>query len=171
MEIIWFSKDDLIGSIKEFVEKHKSRRLDGIKDVELFFKALFYAILQAKKSEIDEILEFYEEIEVSLEEHGSFAYFIEVTGSDKKIVIYLSEDEQKIGTYTGEFEKLEEINENIWFEWGPEEQMLIMEGDPTNDPPVLEGKWKGNIFLAEKLRDFINYFFIFIDETGLWHSS
>jgi len=161
MDVTWFSKEEIEGSIEEFLEKFDNEELDGVEDSEVFFKALIEAIWRSKNSDDEDEMIMYEDLEIDIEEYESLAYFIDIRGTDKKFVLKLTEDEQKVGMYSDEYEEFKDIKNNVWMDWTPDTQLQIMEGDPNTDAQFFSGdlKVKGSLKLASKPREWIYGFF------------
>ncbi len=165
MEITWFKREDLEGTIEEFLKKYDAGELDGEKDAVLFFKAQSLATQLSKESDDEDEQEMWEDLETDLEEYTSLAYFTEIRGTDVKIVMKMTAEEQLIGTYTGEYEPFAEIKNNIWMDWISSCQLQIMKGNPNTDAQFFSGDLtvKGSLKLASKPRQWIYSFFDFID--------
>ena len=88
MEIVkWFTPEEMISAIDEYVKKFDAGTFDGTLDAEVFFKAIVGAALASKKSDDEDRQEYWENLESDLEEYESLAYFIEVRGSEKKFIL------------------------------------------------------------------------------------
>ncbi|MHA1820224.1 MAG: hypothetical protein ACTSU2_11820 [Promethearchaeota archaeon] len=169
-EIKWFSEDEVKGSLDEFVKKFDAKSLDGAKDSVLFYKAMGEAMALSAESDDEDKQELAEIISDDIEEYGSLAYFTQVRGHpDQNVVMLLTEDEKKMGTWSGEYEPLPDAKQNVFMEMTPECSAKIMYGNPNTDAEFFAGDLtvKGPIKLATKPRDWIEAFYEFIDREPL----
>jgi hypothetical protein len=165
MEIVkWYSPEEMKGAADAFLKKYDAKDLDGAADSELFFKGLIESMLLSKESDDDDKKEMWENLETDIEEYQSLAYFIEVRGTDKKFVMVLKPDEQKVGLYSGAYEPMADVKNNIWMDWTPATQLQIMKGNPNTDAQFFSGELtvKGSLKLASRPRQWIYDFFEFI---------
>ncbi|WP_457558161.1 hypothetical protein [Candidatus Harpocratesius sp.] len=168
----WFSKEECLEAMKQFPSRFESKDLDGLKDAVFYFQATFGTIYSSKEmDEDDDKYELWENLADNLEEYESIAYFIEIRAEGgPKIIFYLSEDEQKIGLWEGEWDKEAakeaiEAKNYVWMDWVPSCQLQIMMGNPNTDAQFFSGELKvdGSIKLASMPRQLGYDFFEFLD--------
>ncbi|QEE16550.1 hypothetical protein DSAG12_02380 [Promethearchaeum syntrophicum] len=168
MEITkWFTPEEMISAIDEYVKKFDTGTFDGTLDAEVFFKAIVGAALASKKSDDEDKQEYWENLESDLEEYESLAYFIEVRGSEKKFILKFTPEEQKLAMYTGTYDPaaVQPVKHVIWMDWTPACQLKIMKGNPNTDAEFFSGDCKvdGSLKLASKPRAWIYDFFDYIE--------
>ncbi|MFX0099244.1 MAG: hypothetical protein ACFFCS_06645 [Candidatus Hodarchaeota archaeon] len=110
MPIEWFDPASFDGCNDKWLEKFKSGdyKGDSRDDIELWLRGMAEFGLKAID---DDDLEYNEVIEDSLLQYESVAIFTEVRDTDLKFVQYFTEEEQKIGKYSGNWkDALGELN-------------------------------------------------------------
>lgn len=168
MEVTWYSESDIEGSVDEFLKKYDEGSLTG-EDFPLFEKAMVEAGKLSQESDDDMKQEFAEIMEDDLEEYESLAYAIEVRDKGIKLIQLMSEDEQKLGSFEGDFDENDPVFEGykhvVFMEATPETWLQCMKGNPNTDAQFFSGELtvKGPIKLASKPREWIYAFFEFID--------
>ncbi|MBD3349989.1 MAG: hypothetical protein GF364_00705 [Candidatus Lokiarchaeota archaeon] len=161
----WLAEEEVEGSIEKWLPKFDDESQDGANDALLFYKALSEAVVKSKESDDDDKMELAEIIEDDIEEYGSLAYFIEVRGTDNKVLMTMTEDEMKLGIWEGDYEPLPDFSQNVYMEMTPACSLKIMNGDPNTDAEFFAGDLtvKGPLKLATKPRDWIGAFFDFVE--------
>jgi hypothetical protein len=158
-----FTPADVKGAVDKFLAKYDAKKLDGVKDAELFFQAMGEAIELSKTTDDEDKQELWENLETDIEEYQSLAYFIEIRGGPK-IWMKITEDGMKMGLYEGQYENFPDIKNNVWMDWTAATQLQIMTGNPNTDAQFFSGDLtlKGSLKLATKPRQWIYDFFSFI---------
>lgn len=168
----WFTKEECIAAMKSFPSRFEAKDLDGLKDAVYYFLASSGCILTSKEAdEDDDKYELWENLADNLEEYESIAYFIEIRAEGgPKIAMYLSEEEQKIGLWEGEWDKevaktVIDAKNHVWMDWVPSCQLQIMMGNPNTDAQFFSGELKvdGSLKLASMPRQLGYDFFEFLD--------
>ncbi|MHA1792627.1 MAG: hypothetical protein ACTSVI_08285 [Promethearchaeota archaeon] len=164
----WIPESEFKGANEKWLEKFKSGDFSGEKmeDVELFFKAMAEFALKAKD---DDDLEYNELIEDAIMQFESLAIFLEVRDSDIKFVQYYTEDEQKIGKYSGNWKDVaKELNpkNQVQMEMIADAMKQIMSGNPNTDSFFFAGTLTvdGPIKLAVLPREWITTYY---EENGI----
>lgn len=166
----WFTKDELKGSIEEYVKKFDEKSLDGSKDALLFYKAMSEATLLSYQSDDEDKQELSEIIQDDVEEYGSLCYWTEIRGNPEKIVMVLNTPEDsKLGIWEGDYEPDPSVKQNVYMEMTPDCSKKIIYGNPNTDAEFFAGDLtvKGPLKLATKPRGWIEAFFEFIDREPL----
>lgn len=168
MAIEWFDPSSCEGANEKWLEKYKAGdyKGDNRDDIELWMKAM--AEFGTKAIEDDD-LEYNEVIEDSLLQYESVAIFTEVRDSDLKFVQYFTEEEQKIGKYSGNWkDALSEIDvkNHVQMEMIPEALKQVMSGDANTDSFFFAGTLTvdGPIKIAVLPREWIATYY---EENGI----
>ncbi|MHA1520887.1 MAG: hypothetical protein ACTSVZ_01430 [Promethearchaeota archaeon] len=168
----WFTKEECIAAMKEYTARFEAKDLDGLKDAFFYFKATFGCIYTSQGlDEDDDKYELWENLADNLEEYESIAYFVEIRGEGgPRITFFLSEGEQKLGVWEGEWDKdaakeAVEAKNYVWMDWTPATQLQIMSGNPNTDAQFFSGDLKvdGSLKLASMPRQLGYDFFEFLD--------
>lgn len=168
----WFSSEECTEAMKQFPARFEAKDLDGLKDALFYFKASVGAILASQAmDEDDDKYELWENLADNLEEYQSIAYFIEIRAEGgPKMIMLMSEKEQKLGLWEGEWNKEEakaavEAKNYVWMDWVPSCQLQIMTGNPNTDAQFFSGELKvdGSLKLASMPRQLGYDFFEFLD--------
>ncbi|MHA1700178.1 MAG: hypothetical protein ACTSWN_15150 [Promethearchaeota archaeon] len=168
MPVNWFSEDEVKGTRDKWLEKYKSGEYDGANkdDVLLFHKALMEHGLIALE---DDDLEYNELIEDAVMQYEELAIFEEIRDTDIKVVMLLKEDEQKLGTYSGNWKDIAKelgVKNVVQMEMIGEAMKQIMSGDPNTDKFFFAGTLTvdGPVKLAVLPREWITTFY---EENGI----
>ncbi len=164
----WFSDDELKGTIDEYVKKFDDESLKG-QDAVLFFKAMAEAGKISLSTDDEDKQEYAEILADDIEEYESLVYCTEVRGTDIKLIQAMSEEEQKLGMFEGDYDEgdaaIADYKNKVYMEMTPETMLQIMRGNPNTDAQFFSGDLtvKGSLKLATKPREWIYAFFDFIE--------
>ncbi len=163
----WFSKDECKANNEEFVKRFQKKDLDGAKDVELFYSALWGAAYLSQEADDEDKMELWENLADDIEEYKSIIYLLRVRDGGGSHILALKPNELKYGQYEGEYDpespEIAEYKHKVWMEWSPATQLQVMEGNPNTDAQFMSGSLKviGSTKLASLPRNMIYDFFYF----------
>jgi len=164
--ITWLTPDQIKGSVEEYLKSFDAKSVNGSKHTLLFYKALSEAMIRSEESDDDDKKEYAEIINDDVEEYSSLAYFISVRGApDQNTVMVMKPGEKKLGTWTGTYEALPDVKQNVYMDMTPQCSEKICYGNPNTDAEFFSGALtvKGPLKLATKPRSWIGAFFEFLE--------
>jgi hypothetical protein len=145
MEIKWLSRDQLEGFAEKFAEKQRASieeryTFNAKEDAILFYKGIIDALNLSKISEVHEDLErsdesyvFYKGVREFIDEFGDVVIAIEIRDHDIHYILKISKEEESFGLFTGKYEPLTGIKNNLWIEFSSKNQEKMMELDMEKD--------------------------------------
>ncbi|TFF86875.1 MAG: hypothetical protein EU551_00395 [Promethearchaeota archaeon] len=145
MEIKWLSRDQLEGFAEKFAEKQRASIEDKYifnakEDAIIFYKGIIDGLKLSKISEVhedparhDESYVFYKGVREFIDEFGDVAIAIEIRGHDIHCILKINKEDELFGSFTGKYEPLDDIKNNLWIEFTSKNQEKMMELDMEKD--------------------------------------